>query len=157
MAQLKGPTMTDLRNRLNISYGMMSKALILDTVGWLIGNMLGGALYDKLETYMTYILIINYIILSVGTIAIPWPTTVPLFSLALFITALGKGGIDIGKHILKNIKANQLYPTFFQYNCNIVLHHLSRFLFFSRSQYYNYAIMGRQSSSSSSFPSPDMA
>ncbi len=96
--QVVGPSLRDLKDRVDVDYEEISRAMIAHSVGVVLGSLAGGLLYDRVpRRHSDLFLVVGFVIQAVGTVAMPWSNSLALVATFFFITGISKGIIDIGK------------------------------------------------------------
>ena len=95
-----GPSLPDIRDRLNINYESTSNALIFESLGVMSGALIGGVLHDYYPQFTDLMISVNFLFVAGAYAAVPWSTSLELLSCLLFLAGLGKGNVDIGRFIL---------------------------------------------------------
>ena len=97
MNEVPGPTLIDLKARLQTSYEAVTTAVAGRNIGGLIGAVLGGILIDKFGAYCDLMVAMGMDLEAVAVACFPWaPNTDILWVLALF-QGFGAGLLDIGR------------------------------------------------------------
>jgi len=93
-----GPTLIDMKYRLNTSHQQMSFALSGRSYGMFPGSILGGFFADKFTPYCRLIVAISLDIMAVATAAVPWsPNVWGMWSL-YFVIGILESIVNIGKY-----------------------------------------------------------
>ena len=98
MQQTVGPTMIDLKQRMNVNYEDIATAVSGSSAGYFIGGLIGGAIVDKLSSLCDLLVALCLDGMAIVTIAIPWsPWTQLLWVLCclqgIFAAVLNTGNI----------------------------------------------------------------
>ena len=72
MQQTVGPTLIDLKQRMNVNYEDIATAVSGSSAGYFIGGLIGGAIVDKLSSLCDLLVALCLDGMAVVTIAIPW-------------------------------------------------------------------------------------
>jgi MFS transporter, FHS family, glucose/mannose:H+ symporter len=95
---LKGPTLPEMLRDLNLSYGEGGTILFSGYIGFMVATLLMGILADTLGNKT--VLLLAGICLTIGLTAFSVASGFWLLALALFITGLGLGSIEVGGNAL---------------------------------------------------------
>ena len=98
--EIIGPTLIDLKTRINSSYESLAVAMSGASVGYLIGAVAGGFLIDKFGLFLDLALAVGLELGAVGTVTIPWiPNTQPIWILCCLLGA-STGIVNTGIHAI---------------------------------------------------------
>lgn len=98
--ELYGPTLIDLKLKLNTDYESVSVAVSGRSVGLFPGSIIGGLLVDKLPGYSHIWLAIVLDVSAVATTIIPWSPNVTVVWLMTFVAGTMESILNIGKAML---------------------------------------------------------
>ena len=70
--EITGPTLQDMKFRLNTDYESVAWSLSGRSVGMFLGSVIGGVLLDKLGKYIDLMSCLWFVLVSALTFAIPW-------------------------------------------------------------------------------------
>lgn len=93
-----GPTLGRLAEQTHTSLSMFSSIFIARSLGYLIGSLLGGHLYDRLPGH--WVITVDLAVMAVMIALIPVVTWFWLLLLAMFILGIFSGALDVGGNTL---------------------------------------------------------
>ena len=97
VSEAPGPTLIDLKARTKSSYEEVSTALTGMQVGYLIGDIVGGALVDKFSLYCELMLALSLDLIAGATIAIPWVPRTEFIWILCCVQGIGGGILNTGR------------------------------------------------------------
>lgn len=92
-----GPTLLDLRQAVNANALQISVIFPVGSIGYLLGSIAGGLVYEKFDSQLTMALFCA--IMSTCQAVIPWNRSVTQLSATLFAMGLGGGGLDAAGNV----------------------------------------------------------
>lgn len=92
-----GPTLLDLRQLVNASAQQINIIFPIGSIGYLLGSIAGGIVYDRFDSQLTIALFL--IILGISEAVIPWNRSVMTLSVNNFLKRLGDGGINTSGNV----------------------------------------------------------
>ena len=95
--ELSGPTLPDLKERVDANYEEISQGLVARSVGYLFGSVISGILVDRLPLHMELLLSVSMIFGALGTFLTPWCTVLWLLAIMFLIQGIGQGMLDVCK------------------------------------------------------------
>ena len=99
--EITGPTLQDMKYRLNTDYESVSWAISGRGIGNFIGSVIGGVLLDKLGKYTDFMTCVWFVCMSGITIVLPWTLQVntyrPKETSLTFQLLLQKDYVTVGK------------------------------------------------------------
>lgn len=93
-----GPTLTDLAANVGADITRISYALSARGLGYLVGSVVGGRLYDRVKGHP--IVATMLILVAVFLLAVPFVTVLWLLVLSIFLMGVFEGAIDVGGNTL---------------------------------------------------------
>ncbi|CAH1782058.1 unnamed protein product, partial [Owenia fusiformis] len=72
LLEVNGATLQDLKTRVNCNYEEIGRALVGRSIGFFIGSLTGGVLWDRFPKYTDLFSVGALLIGSTGTMIIPW-------------------------------------------------------------------------------------
>ena len=95
---LLGPSLTDLRGRSGSGIGGIGVLFAGQSLGYIIGSIVGGRLYDRLDGHR--VLALAFTVLALGLAIVPTFHSVVGFSVAFAIIGAGAGAADVGANTM---------------------------------------------------------
>ena len=95
--EITGPTLQDLKWRLNASYEKVARAVATREGGFLSGAILGGLLVDKFTGCCNLIVALSLCGAALATAVVPWAPTTEILGFLCFVRGFFEGLINIGK------------------------------------------------------------
>ncbi|XP_070573005.1 sodium-dependent glucose transporter 1A-like [Ptychodera flava] len=98
MIAIVGPCLVDLRHNVQASFQHITFIFTVRSVGYLIGALIGGILYDKMNGK----LIVGFGLIGLGVSGyfIPWARSLLSLLIQMFLSGLLLGGIDTGGNMI---------------------------------------------------------
>jgi FHS family Na+ dependent glucose MFS transporter 1 len=93
-----GPTLTTLAKHTSSRIDQISYIFITGSLGYLIGSMIGGRLYDKFPA--NRVVPIGLLVLAASSAYVPSASQLVILVMAIFILGLSQGVIDVGGNTL---------------------------------------------------------
>jgi MFS transporter, FHS family, Na+ dependent glucose transporter 1 len=93
-----GPTLPGLAAHVRSSIGQISYLFILRSLGYLIGSMLGGRLYDRMKGHPLMVGVI--VLMAAAMIAVPLVPMLWLLGVVLLVLGIAEGVLDVGGNTL---------------------------------------------------------
>ncbi|XP_013413251.1 sodium-dependent glucose transporter 1A-like [Lingula anatina] len=102
--EISGPTMQDLILRTGTNYEEVSRAISGRSAGFFTGAVIGGFLVDKLRLYCDLMIGVSLVIMSAGSVAVPWSPWTGLIWFIFFLQGTCEGVINIaGQKLILSI------------------------------------------------------
>ncbi|CAH1781905.1 unnamed protein product [Owenia fusiformis] len=102
--EIVGPTLQDLKYRVNSNYEEIARALFARSVGFFIGSLAGGFLCDRYRDKLDIFLASSFILSGVGTCIAPWCSALWLLGCMFHLQGLGQGCLGtIGQALVINM------------------------------------------------------
>ncbi|XP_053391794.1 sodium-dependent glucose transporter 1-like [Mercenaria mercenaria] len=102
--EIYGPTLIDLKIKLDTDYEQVAVAVSGRSVGWFPGSIVAGFLVDKFSGYSHLLIAIGLDIAAAVTVAIPWSPNVTCMWVLCFVGGFVESFLNIGgTRILFNI------------------------------------------------------
>ena len=93
-----GPTLPDLKDMLKVNYEQISQALVAQSLGVLIGSLIGGYIHDRFPRSTDLFTAVSFSAVGLATILTPIGKTLPVVSAMFGVVGIAKGIIDTGIH-----------------------------------------------------------
>lgn len=100
-AEISGPTLIDLKLRLQTGYEELAAALSARGVGTFPGCIIGGFLIDKFSIYSHFVLALTLDIAAVAVFFMPWVSDVEYLWVLCFISGFVQSIHNAGKHVFQ--------------------------------------------------------
>ena len=91
-----GPTLLDLAEKINTDIPHISTIFSARAVGYLVGAILGGALFNYFDKQL--LMFCTLLVVSVATIVVPWCLTLVAMGTLVALQGLGLGILYTGKN-----------------------------------------------------------
>ena len=96
-AEITGPTLPDLTERLCVDYEEISRALLGKSFGLAAGSILGGFLNEIFYKHVDLLMSLSLYLMSVACFFLPWVDTLWFVFCMLFLNGFGEGIINTGR------------------------------------------------------------
>ena len=94
--EVTGPTLIDLKNRINSNYETVSTAVSGRSVGYFIGTVIGGLLVDRYGKFCELMIAVSLDGGALATVALPWVPKAELIWFLSCVQGTFEGVINIG-------------------------------------------------------------
>ncbi|XP_013401835.1 sodium-dependent glucose transporter 1A-like [Lingula anatina] len=98
--ELTGPSLQDLKDRVDSNYEEIARAVIGRSAGFFVGSFGGGFLCDRFQRHVDLILVAFLCVAAVGTFAIPWCSVLPLLWFMFVLQGMSEGVLATGAHVV---------------------------------------------------------
>jgi FHS family Na+ dependent glucose MFS transporter 1 len=95
---ITGPTLPDLANHTRVGLDEVSILLAAKSLGYLIGTLLGGGLFDRVPGHPVFVITLSTV--AAGTILVPEIPVLWVLSGLGVIVSMGEGIVDVGGNTL---------------------------------------------------------
>ena len=93
-----GPTLPGLAEQTHTQLSQISILFTSHSLGYLVGSYFGGRFYDRLPGHL--LLVGMLVAMAIALIIIPITPLLWLLALAVFVTGVGGGGLDVGGNLM---------------------------------------------------------
>ncbi len=93
-----GPALTDLRERSGSDVGAISVLFVGQSLGYLLGSFIGGALFDRVDGHRVYSAALAA--LAASLFVMPWFHAVPTMFIVFLVIGASAGIVDVGANTL---------------------------------------------------------
>lgn len=91
---IPGPTLIDLKERINTDTTHMALIFTARSVGYLLGSLVGGFLFDHFDKQL--LLMVTLIVAALATSIIPWSLTLTVLTVMMSLQGMSMGVLDTG-------------------------------------------------------------
>lgn len=91
---IPGPTLIDLKERINTDTTHMALIFTARSVGYLLGSLVGGFLFDHFDKQL--LLMVTLIVAALATSIIPWSLTLTVLTVMMALQGMSMGVLDTG-------------------------------------------------------------
>ena len=84
-----------------VTYEAIAEGLAVRAAGFILGAIIGGVLHDILHFRPATLVVLGATVIGVGTILVPFSTSVLMFSIIVFLPGLGRGILIVGRPNMK--------------------------------------------------------
>ena len=93
-----GPTLPGLAEQTHTQLNQISILFTAHALGYLVGSYIGGRFYDRLPGHL--LLVGMLMAIAIALVVIPVTPLLWLLAIAIFITGVGGGGVDVGGNLM---------------------------------------------------------
>jgi fucose permease len=93
-----GPTLPGLAEQTNTQLNQISILFTAHSLGYMLGALLSGRLFDRLPGH--WLLVVMLVSIAVVLSLVPVTPSLWLLALAIFISGIGGGGLDVGGNLM---------------------------------------------------------
>ncbi|XP_061182677.1 uncharacterized protein LOC133191035 [Saccostrea echinata] len=91
---IPGPTLIDLKERINTDTTHMALIFTARSIGYLLGSLVGGFLFDHFDKQL--LLMVTLIVAALATSIIPWSLTLTVLTVMMSLQGCSMGVLDTG-------------------------------------------------------------